>query len=615
MDFSLWRYRSTCCLFTLLLLNTIFSTQAMARDPILIEPIDEPVPIKPSSVEVINDRLYFADLQALNSFFDNHADDDEDELFTLLESEYTKGFFSLRPPVTEFNEDYIYNKLNTSYAGKTPWTADAVNSTEEVIGHDTFAALLNVDGEIQVGTQIYKYTDAGLFSVPETKYTELESYLSQKEISKSLLIPTNKLTRQQFLSDEQVAAKSGSSKEGNIVFYGAYPKCDWAKGDCGDGGDPLDSESTSLAKDTSILSLEQSSIAKLRELDYSTDLIAPINCDIRESDLPHLSPVDDECSGGGGGGGGGSGGGSGGTTTDPMAGLESFVNNLQPCSPSSGIFGNIFGVNKVCIDRYESKKRVKTKAFNYDYFIVYHTGIKVKHQKKGWTGLWRKQDTTAVALGGKKIQFTYDVTSVLAGALAGLNFNESKITARSLGQQWTLDLNFYTNPYGYTGVTSTTNYSSSLYPTVFQDDLIIETHGDNAVLDWLIAQGEKQATADKLNEYFWGNLRNGVKSAVGSITFNPNYQPPINTTLAYKNAEYGKILVQKSYFRSCLNCKKIDKTLDFGFLLSLDLNPEDNWDISGSVETGLILKPKDYSVTLYGAAKRDGVWHGSLIDF
>ena len=77
----------------------------------------------------------------------------------------------------------------------------------------------------------------------------------------------------------------------------------------------------------------------------------------------------------------------------------------------------MFGDNNVCIDQYESRRRVKTKSYNYNYLIVYHLGVKVHHQYKGWTGLWRTEAANEIRLVVEAGQFEYDTNKLLNNAL------------------------------------------------------------------------------------------------------------------------------------------------------------------------------------------------------
>ena len=54
--------------------------------------------------------------------------------------------------------------------------------------------------------------------------------------------------------------------------------------------------------------------------------------------------------------------------------------------------GNIFGTTWVTDDKYEDRRRVKVKFYSQDLWLVYAIGCKVKHQYKGWTGTWRKEN-------------------------------------------------------------------------------------------------------------------------------------------------------------------------------------------------------------------------------
>lgn len=560
---------------------------------------------EPSPPQIVNDRMFFTDEKSLNDYFHYYADVDEEALYNSVGQYYHEHFLSLRPPVTENNEEFIQQKLAAKHSSSMTWTPEAIISTEELIGDDTFAAMLNHEGEIQVGNKVYKYTDAGLFFIESDKYEQLLEFLTEKKISKSPLQMTDSNVRKLFLNENLPDLKITKDKkltllkssENNDISFFAYPGCDWASGACLDGGNAHSTNHTNTESQESDIGLS-----------------------LGNSDCPHLA--DDNPSGVAQfydcvdvlAGTGTSGTGPSGTNTapSPLDGLEEYVEQLQPCNASSGLFGNIFGVNRYCYKYFESAQRVKTKAFNYDYFLVYHTGLKVKHQHRP-SLFWKKQTTDVVALGGSKIQFDYSVDPVANPA--SLNQLESIISEKSIGKSWRMNANFYANPNSYS-LLSESNYSGNTYPNVFDDDLTVETFGDNGILDSYISQNYQQGISAKLHEYFWANLRNGVRNAIRSASNDSSYHPPLNTTLIYKSPEYGKLYVQKSYSRNCFNCKKVEKTIDFGFLRFIGIGNDDNgdWNIYVSPDSNES-NPQNYSVSVFGVAKRNGAWHGSLIEF
>ncbi|NCP60183.1 MAG: hypothetical protein GW839_07770, partial [Flavobacteriales bacterium] len=540
----------------LLTLSVIISCQ---HDENIISTSSESI-IESKSISLINNRLYFSDKELFTEIYNKYADATEEELYSFLESYYKEGFLSLRPLVTEENEDFIFNRISTIYKSNILYKQsnktssqkavlnniiDDIDELEDIVGDETFAAFLNYDAEVQIENSIYKYTDTGLFVIPTENYENLGVYLDNQNISKTLLQPT-----------DEIVSKTYITKNGINDLY---------------------------------------TVDSVNKIQYFAS-----TCNIADEVIQDCGSTST------GGGTSGDGGTSGGTTTtvDPLDGLQNFVDGLKTCSPSSGIFGDLFGTNKVCKDTYESGRRVKTKAFNYNYFIAYHAGVKVKHQKKGWTGLWRKENTDIVAMGASRISYDYDINPVLNSALSGLNLFETKISSKKYGKQWVFNTTAYTGSYNFYGIISQTNYSANLYPRAFQDDFIIETFG-GTLLD-----------KKELNLFFWKGAQQATEWLVkNKLTFDSGFVMPKERTLAYKSPQYGRILVQKSVFKNCSNCDIQDKTIDFGFSLKTNIGPDNNWSISTPSPGNLSLQPKRYSTSLYGVVKRGGQWHGSLIDF
>ena len=179
---------------------------------------------------------------------------------------------------------------------------------EDVFGEDVFTSFLNQEAELQVADQIYKYTDTGLFIAEVDEIDGLNSYLDEKEISRNLLEPTLEATRIAYIDETNPCG--GLTDVQNYQHF--------------------------------------------------------------------IADVDSEPCGGGSGGGGSSGGSGGGSTGGgstqpsgtPNAQLAIIANGLDQCSGSQPWLGNLFGTTKVCIDRYESEKRVKVKYYNIDIFLA-----------------------------------------------------------------------------------------------------------------------------------------------------------------------------------------------------------------------------------------------------
>ena len=160
-------------------------------------------------VRVKNGRLLFLNKESLTQIYQKYANASDENLSRFIQPFINEGFYSLRPVVTAENEALIYNYyknriIEHNYLKKTSNSKssartiyedqdalDYLDNIEDVIGDDTFAAFLNSNGEIQVGNEVYKYTDVGLFIVDEDRYVVLEDYLGSNEISNNLMYPTS----------------------------------------------------------------------------------------------------------------------------------------------------------------------------------------------------------------------------------------------------------------------------------------------------------------------------------------------------------------------------------------------------------------------------------------
>lgn len=292
--------------------------------------------------------------------------------------------------------------------------------------------------------------------------------------------------------------------------------------------------------------------------------------------------------------------------------INAYVARLSPCDGKRGLFGNLFGANKNCTDTYESRRRVKTKAFAYNFALVYHTGTSVKHQYKGWTGIWRQENTDVLAIGVVAAQFEYDFSawlpknavidqSIRLYSVKG--YNETyKISVQNIGN-------------GYYNV-EVKKFTGNPYPfALFNDDLVIENWGNSNIIDLALAQANANLTAEKLNEYFWKILWDQANSQLKSLTRDFNYKVPANTTLLSKHPQFGKFLIQKTHKQIASNSSKVDKTFDWGFGAQVTLSASSGYSLqNASYKPSTPQKPKKFRVIMYGVGKRGTAWHGSRLE-
>mgnify|MGYP003608347328 CR=1 FL=1 len=520
-----------------------------------------------SKATLKNGRLWFQSKEEFSKTFQSLADASEYEIYNYFQPLYEKGFYSLRPIVTEKNEEFLYKhyikivKNNELYRTSSRSSMDEddesifdyLDDLEDIVGDDVFAAFLNNEAEIVIADDIYKYTDVGLFISKEDKLNILIDVLENKNVSTDITIPTSTSAKQSILNE------------------------------------------------------------------FPNDGLSPVNGDVSYFRVLYLAP--DDSGGGGSSGSGSSGGGSytptpgAPTSTDPS--YNAFINNLTSCNPSSGTFGNfffnIFGDNNVCIDKYERRRRVKTKAFNYNYFIGFHLGVKCVHQYRGWTGFWRTEATDEIRLVVEAAQFEYDLDKLLGNSIIN---NNSQIKDFYLNNQ---RINYGPNninvggPFGF----SYSNLNHSSLPQIFQNNgmgLTFEFFGTGWT--WLDSQIQgginSSLNAKKLNEHFYSTLYSETTSLLRSALNNNSYNAPANRTFSAKFPENGKLIVQKAVLDQGFGIGIRQKTFDFGAEIRFNAsqNGDNSWSISGG-QGSVLTRPKKLRVKIIGAARRGSAWHGS----
>lgn len=503
-----------------------------------------------NSVAIKDGRLYFPTKSIFKEYMGKYIDASEKELSNFFDPLYKRGFYSLRPIVTEENERMIYNNyiklkpnspLKTSAKTEEEDYFDYLDEIEDIIGDDVFAAFLNEKGEIQIEDIVYKYTDVGLFFAKEDKLDNLKQFLELRNISEDLKIKTPDQAKSAIINDYP---NSGSTNiDGDLTYF----RLMYNGTDFGNTGSTTGS--------------------------YNPAPNSPVS-------------------------------------SDPS--FYAYFNNLQYCDQIGGFWSwvsNLFGDNNVCIDRYESRRRVKTKSFNYNYLIVYHMGVKVHHQYRGWTGLWRTEAIDEIRMFVEAGQFEYNADKLLNNAVIN---NASQEKAYYLNNQKIL---FQPNTMTLNNVTFT-NLDHSSLPQVFQNDgLGLTFECFSTGWNWLDDQIENgidsSLKASKLNEYFYNALYTNTKSKLQTILNNFNYSPPSNRTFVAKFPENGKYIVQKSVLEIAYGNGIAQKTFDWGVEVRIggNQNGDDSWSISVSQGNQLI-RPENFRVKMIGAVRSDS-WHGS----
>ena len=291
-----------------------------------------------------------------------------------------------------------------------------------------------------------------------------------------------------------------------------------------------------------------------------------------------------------------SGGGGGSTppesTMTPIDQIAEIANTMSACDVSEPWLGNIFGTVKVCKDKYEDKRRVKTKYYNLDLNLAYVIGVNTKHQKKGWI-FWHQEKTQQVALGVNSLTWKFPAPQMPA-------------------QYWGNRMRTYL--YDGKMYSTTTSYYNAVYmgniplpalPFADKLDFIVEFATDVGFFD-----NEREVT-----QFFYSNLFNAAKGILQ--TYGNRNLRKAGVVIVTPSATWVQFY---DFSNTCTDCSKIQNTIDFGIAtpqitytfgagsgLSGDTTFT-SWDFNFN-------QPDLTGMSAYGMAKYNNQWHGTRMEF
>ncbi len=190
---------------------------------------------------------------------------------------------------------------------------------------------------------------------------------------------------------------------------------------------------------------------------------------------------------------------------------------MESCTGYEPFLSNLFGEVKVCKDYYNSdNRRVKVKYWQVDLGLFYSVGVKVKNQKKGWTGIWRKIDTDKVALGINSVTWKFNLpTTVNTSNL--FNYQPARIY---------FDGKMYETLSDYSNATFGGNLPMPNLPFSPDLDALVEFA---RVLPY--GAGSSFDSEEEIRNYFYSNLFNTVKNL---------FQTQQNKELNYYQLQAGR---------------------------------------------------------------------------
>jgi hypothetical protein len=307
-------------------------------------------------IKVENGILSFSSKEFLDRTVKDLKKSTKEEKEQKLNKFYDKGFMPLYPQFSENDVSRLQEftnrkkeKLQQIIAFKSKTSSDLQARTiptnidengelieefdDELISDDEFASFLNDKREIIIADSLYKYTYSGMFSVRKTEKVVLDNYIQANNID--------------YLVPEASTIVRGNTK----------PKPNITK---------------SIPTERMILRDSDGCGNMYRTQNYSS-------FDVSNAFSQGRCGGDSS---------GGSNGGSSNPPVDHTASLVNLIDNLGPCDTMTGFLDGvfqIFGVSRKCYANHSSKYRTKTKYWKENYIIWNSIGVKVKHQKKGWT--------------------------------------------------------------------------------------------------------------------------------------------------------------------------------------------------------------------------------------
>ena len=223
------------------------------------------------------------------------------------------------------------------------------------------------------------------------------------------------------------------------------------------------------------------------------------------------------------------------------------------------------------------------KFYSQNLYLVYTVGSKVKHQYKGWTGTWRKENADKLGIGVNSISWT---------------FSHSMNMSAPVGvpkQAYWFGSNMYTSSNGIS-FTFEQNQNIPSLPFASNLDGVIQFVTDFTSL-----------TEDQLDKLFWENAWKQANKLLEGQNKKLN-------RVAFIVDSYGSTYIRYYDFSQIEdNQDVIERVFDWGIA-----TPQFTYTFGGGVGNGVsitsykfdFLRPKATAVKMYGIAKKNGAWHG-----
>lgn len=282
------------------------------------------------------------------------------------------------------------------------------------------------------------------------------------------------------------------------------------------------------------------------------------------------------------------------TSTQKMNGdYFQIASTLKKSTGKKPFVGNLFGTVIVSYDKYDSKHRVKVKYYDIDILLGYAIGLKTKHSKKGWTGLWRNQHKPKIVQGINSITWKFDKEITLRFAQ-----NQRDIFFRNNNAYFRDDVYMGNRPFPKT-------------PLGKKVDILVTEIVNSGLID----------SEEKAHKYIQQVVFESIKSGFKKLDSYFDNKPNNVLVTLIPNGNSKEELIRISYFNysACSNCAVIDNTFDFGFVTPTYNLPLDDGFSSGSLDWGGnydFRHPKVVELNGFGMANvGSNEWHGIQVSF
>ena len=259
----------------------------------------------------------------------------------------------------------------------------------------------------------------------------------------------------------------------------------------------------------------------------------------------------------------------------------------------------IFGPDRRCWSSFDSRRRTKTVFWKHNYLVYRSVGVKVKHQKKHRLGWWyASDDNDEIALLIDKAYFKMKPET-----------NPINVHNHSLAKVIMFNGNVYNNNAQLIGGTTNLNFQLPNLPLNAQFTVSDFIHNNTGV----------SISPNQIKNIVYTQTWNQLVSILQS-TFGQNQPKSLNYYLydtAMNEIHFMHINVEERR----TNAKKIVKTFDFNFGITVKFNVYNSGSLSGpsSVATSFsfpgLFKYKDADIDFVGASRRGSTWRGSKLVF